>query len=83
MKLEGLKVNFLGDSITFGTGSSAPEFRYPSMLKKEQRQMLEESHPDARIVYATVSAVCDGWRELPNYYKQRDLLGMFYMKDDA
>ena len=52
-------------------------------LKKEQRQMLEESHPDARIVYATVSAVCDGWRELPNYYKQRDLLGMFYMKDDA
>ena len=36
MKLEGLKVNFLGDSITFGTGSSAPEFRYPSMLEREQ-----------------------------------------------
>ena len=52
-------------------------------LTKEQRQMLEESNPDARIVYATVSAVCDGWRELPNYYKQRDLLGMFYMEDDA
>ena len=35
MKLEGLKVNFLGDSITFGVGASSAETVYHAILKKE------------------------------------------------
>ncbi|MBR3932285.1 MAG: SGNH/GDSL hydrolase family protein [Clostridia bacterium] len=35
MKLQGLKVAFLGDSITEGVGTSAPENIYLNVLKKE------------------------------------------------
>ena len=32
MELKGLKINFLGDSITEGAGASAPEFNYVSVI---------------------------------------------------
>ncbi len=35
MKLEGLKINFLGDSITEGAAASCPENRYWNVLKRE------------------------------------------------
>lgn len=35
MKLEGLKINFLGDSITFGAGTSSPDAIFHAVLKKE------------------------------------------------
>lgn len=35
MKLKGLKINFLGDSITEGVGASCPETVYHAVLKKE------------------------------------------------
>ncbi len=35
MKLEGLKINFLGDSITEGVGASAPDKIYHAVLKQE------------------------------------------------
>jgi len=35
MELKGLKVNFLGDSITQGVGTSAPEKVYLQILKRE------------------------------------------------
>jgi len=35
MKLEGLKINFLGDSITEGVGASSPEMVYHAVLKRE------------------------------------------------
>jgi len=35
MKLEGLTINFLGDSITQGVGASSPETVYHAVLKKE------------------------------------------------
>ena len=34
MKLEGKKINFLGDSITEGVGNSCGEARYPELVKK-------------------------------------------------
>lgn len=36
MKLDGLKINFLGDSITQGIGPSAPENIYHAILAKEE-----------------------------------------------
>ena len=35
MELKGLKINFLGDSITEGVGTSAPDMIYHALLKKE------------------------------------------------
>ena len=35
MKLEGLKINFLGDSITEGVGASSADTVYHAVLKKE------------------------------------------------
>lgn len=35
MKLEGLKINFLGDSITEGVGASSPDMVYHAVLKRE------------------------------------------------
>lgn len=35
MELEGLKVNFLGDSITEGAGTTAPEFRFVNVFARK------------------------------------------------
>lgn len=34
MKLEGLTINFIGDSITEGVGASAPEFKYVEVFSR-------------------------------------------------
>lgn len=34
MEIKGKKINFLGDSITFGCGASSPDKNFPSMMKK-------------------------------------------------
>lgn len=43
------------------------------------RDILEEKFPDATIMYHTFSSTGNGWRQIPGYYEQRDLLGMWYM----
>ena len=41
--------------------------------------MLTESLPDTNIVFGGGTSTGKGWRLLPNYYAQRDILGMHYM----
>ena len=41
--------------------------------------LFREMNPDIRLEYTTVSSTGGGWRELPNYYAMRDLVGMGYM----
>ncbi len=43
------------------------------------RDELEARFPDATIMYHTFSSTGNGWRNIPGYYEQRDLLGMWYM----
>lgn len=52
-------------------------------MTRDTRQMLEEAFPDAKIVYdnGKITSTDAGWRKLPRYYEQRDLLGMWYMRD--
>lgn len=40
---------------------------------------LRQNNPNVRVEYTTVSSTGGGWRELPNYYAMRDLVGMGYM----
>ncbi len=35
MKLEGVKINFLGDSITQGSGTTCPEAVFPELLRRD------------------------------------------------
>lgn len=48
-------------------------------VTNETRDILEETFPEATIMYHTYSSTGNGWREIPGYYEQRDLLGMWYM----
>lgn len=49
------------------------------MLTPEQQQMLRDANPDCYYDFTSPSSTGGGWRELPNYYAQRDAFGMFYM----
>ena len=42
---------------------------------------LREAMPNTRVVCGKGSSTGSGWRELPNYYAQRDIMGMWYMTD--
>lgn len=50
----------------------------------EQKETLNAAKPDATIVYyLDKGSTGKGWRNLDNYFNQRDLLGMWYMSDDG
>lgn len=51
-------------------------------LTWSQKKLLTESFPEAKIVtgFSPVSSTDAGWRQIPGYYEQRDLLGMWYMR---
>lgn len=40
---------------------------------------MSQALPDTRIVASGNATVANGWRDLPNYYAMRDVLGMHYM----
>lgn len=48
-------------------------------LTEEQIQQLEQAYPDANVMIHDGRATGHGWRNLQNYFNQRDLLGMEYM----
>lgn len=48
-------------------------------LTKNQKQILSEAMPDCHFDFTSPSSTGGGWRELKNYYAQRDALGMYYM----
>ena len=49
------------------------------MLPKDQLELLHEAFPNATIVDNSPRSTGAGWRDLPNYFAQRDLLGLWYM----
>jgi hypothetical protein len=49
-------------------------------LTKAQQDMLREAIPDCNFNFTSPSSTGEGWRELPNYFAQRDIFGMYYMK---
>lgn len=53
---------------------------YEPYVSEEMEQKLAKAFPDARIVIHNTSAIGNGWRTIPNYFAQRDLLGLHYMK---
>lgn len=43
------------------------------------RYRMTQALPDTRVMVTGSATVANGWRNLDNYYKMRDLLGMYYM----
>ena len=50
------------------------------MVERGGGYQLSQALPDTKIVATANATVGSGWRNLPNYYKMRDMLGMEYMK---
>ena len=50
------------------------------MVDRGGAYQLSQALPDTKIVASADVTVGAGWRNLPNYYKMRDMLGMEYMK---
>ena len=48
-------------------------------LSWKDQQMLREALPDCTFSFTAESSTGAGWRQLPNYYAQRDIFGMHYM----
>ena len=48
-------------------------------LTYEEQEMLRKAIPDCNFNFTCISSTGGGWRELPNYYAQRDIFGMHYM----
>ncbi len=46
---------------------------------EEQQKQLKEALPDTEINFSHGSSTGEGWRQIPNYYAMRDILGMHYM----
>ena len=50
-------------------------------LTTAQQQLLRDSIPGCNFMFIPRrSSTGEGWRELPNYYAQRDAMGMYYMR---
>lgn len=47
-----------------------------SAVNAEERAELEAALPDTNIVYCDYEMTRNGWRDLPNYFAMRELLGM-------
>lgn len=53
--------------------------REVAALTGSQQQMLRDAIPGCTFNFRYQSSTGGGWRNLPNYYAQRDILGMYYM----
>jgi hypothetical protein len=49
------------------------------IIKGNTRANFAEALPNTRVVATGEYTVSNGWRNLPNYYAMRDILGMYYM----
>lgn len=47
---------------------------------QEDQELLRQTFPEAKLVFHIGRSTGYGWRDLPNYFAQRDLLGMPYLK---
>lgn len=48
-------------------------------FQQETEALLREALPDTYMIFYEGSSTGFGWRHLPHYFEQRDVLGMYYM----
>ncbi len=81
MKLQGLKINFLGDSITQGIGASGPDAVYHAVLKREAGLCEARNYGISATRYAkqTSGTIIREWDE---YVDTNSFCERFHKMDD-
>lgn len=68
------------DPLIFGQMPQLKNLWFRCTARSATIRYLNQALPNTRMVFTEGSSTGDGWRELPNYYAQRDILGMYYME---
>lgn len=68
------------DPLIFAQMPQLENLWFRGMFDEHVIAALRRALPDTRIIFRQGSSTGAGWRELPNYYAQRDLMGMGYME---
>ena len=80
-KLEDLNVGYCHpeDWTVFCEMKQLTRLYWCGMHDSNRQQALREALPNTILMFEGISSTGNGWRESPNYYAMRDLLGMPYM----
>ncbi len=70
------------DPLIFGQMKQLENLWFRNMMDWSIRSQLRQALPNTTIVFDPGSSTGGGWRKLPNYYAQRDILHMPYMEED-
>lgn len=90
--LEDLNVSYMprtyGKWAFAGIGDTTPLYQMTwldrlwmanSQISGAERDSLRAALPGTTLLFYSDSSTNRGWRQSPNYYEQRDILGMWYM----
>lgn len=83
-KLRDLNISYAipGDMTVLCQLKQVKHLHLKGLWQDEWQQQLRTALPETTLVFAgtgDISSTGDGWRQLENYYKMRDILGMPYM----
>lgn len=70
------------DPLVFGQMKQLQNLWFRNMMDWNVRNQLRQALPNTTMVFEPGSSTGGGWRKLPNYYAQRDILRMPYMDED-
>ncbi len=70
------------DPLIFGQMTQLQNLWFRNMMDWNVRNQLRQALPNTTMVFEPGSSTGGGWRKLPNYYAQRDILKMPYMEED-
>jgi hypothetical protein len=68
------------DPMIFGQMTQLENLWFRGSNNSAAGKALQELLPNTRILTSPGSSTGSGWRQLPNYYAQRDIMGMWYME---
>lgn len=69
------------DPLIFAQMTQLENLWFRGMFDEEIKSALREALPNTKILFGPGSSTGRGWRRLPNYYAQRDIMGMFYIEE--
>ena len=77
-----ISYTYPADPLIFGQMKQLQNLWFRNMRDWNVRYQLQQALPNTRLVFEPGSSTGGGWRKLPNYYAQRDILRMPYMEED-
>lgn len=69
------------DPLIFGQMKQLENLWFRGMSDEYVISQLRQALPNTHTMFGPGSSTGRGWRRLPNYYAQRDIMGMYYMEE--